>query len=197
MTSFLDLPFELRRQIYNLALPAQQLNAQNITDPAWPEAEQPSGIPSLLFVNKTVSEEVAASFYSRAILNITPVRPRTYLFDSLNNDGPELNLAFGLHLAFAACPRRHLKRITLARVFSGQPDAINAEAYESLLRWLADNTVVQELHLSYRLMTRIRKARTNIDAISNMCNAAPDLSLVRTIHVYGHDMRSAWELTRM
>lgn len=199
MISFLDIPFELRQQVYSLALPAQHLKAQNITDPEWPGAEKPAGIPGLLFVNRAIAEEAAAFFYSHAILNITPtpVRQPSYLFDSLNSNGLKLNLAFGLDVTFASYPRRHLQRITIARVFSGQHDVVNAEAYEALLGWLIKNTAVRELHLSYRLMTRIRKARMNIDAISSMCDAAVNLSPLRTIHVYGDWPRSAWEFTRM
>jgi hypothetical protein len=197
MVSFLDFPFELRQQIYDLVLSAQQLKVQHISDPAWSETEKPAGVPSLFLVNKEVSEEAAASFYSRAVLNIAPLRPPAYLFDSLNSNGPKHNLAFGLDILFAACPDRHLQRIKVARVFSGQRDAISAEAYEALLRWLTDNTAVREIHLSHRLMTRLRKARTNVDALFNVHNAAPDLSLLRTIHVYSHGPRSAWELTRM
>ncbi|KAJ9611753.1 hypothetical protein H2200_004937 [Cladophialophora chaetospira] len=197
MITFLDIPSELRQQIYSLDLQVQQLKIQNICDPAWLDAEKPAGIPSLFFVSKAVSDEATVCFYDRAILNITPLRPPAYLFDSLNGNGPVLNLAYGLDVAFASCPRRHLKRITIARVFSGQHDAINAEAYEALLRWLVDNTAVREFHLSYRLMTRLRKAKVNTAALSKLCLAAPRLSLLRTVHVYGHDARSAWELTRM
>ncbi|KIW69128.1 hypothetical protein PV04_05021 [Phialophora macrospora] len=197
MVSFLDFPFELRQQIYDLVLSVQHLKVQHISDPAWSEAEKPAGVPSLFMVNKAVSEEAAASFYSRAVLNITPLRPPAYLFDLLNSNGPKHNLAFELDILFAACPHRHLQRIKTAHVFSSQRDAINAEAYEALLRWLADNTAVQEIHLSHRLMTRLRKARTNVNALSNVHNAAPNLSLLRTIHVYRHDPRSTWELTRM
>jgi hypothetical protein len=197
MATFLDLPLELRQNIYSLALAAQQLKAQAFLDRAWDLAEKPAEIPALLFVNKRVSEEAAAVFYSRAVLNVAPLRPPAFLFDSLHGNSPKLNLAFGLDVQFAPFPRAYLARIALVRVFSGHRDAVNAEAYEALLRWLVDNTAARDIHLSYRLMTRLRTARTNVAAISALYEAAPNLSLRRTIHVYGHGVRSQWELTRM
>ena len=197
MTTFLHLPLELRQKVYRLALPAQRLKAQSIPDPAWAFATKPVGIPALFFVTRSISEEAAAIFYSRAALSITPLRPPSLLFDSRTEDGPKLNLAFGLDVQFAAVPRRHLERINTALVFSGQPDAVNAEGYEALLRWLVDNTAVREIYLSPRLMTRLRKTRADVNAISNLCEAASDFSLQRTIRVYVHQLRPQWELTRM
>ncbi|KIW87324.1 uncharacterized protein Z519_11960 [Cladophialophora bantiana CBS 173.52] len=197
MTNFLNLPPELRQNIYDFSLPVQQLKAQDFYDPAWSDAEKPAGIPSLFFVNKAVSEEAAAAFYSRAVLNVAPLRPAPYLFDSLTSNGPKLNLAFGLDVEFSSCPRRHLQRITTARIYSGQHDAISAEAYEALLRWLVDNTAVQMIHLSRRLMTRLRRARADINATFDLRAAAPSLSLLRTIYVYSAYDRSPWEVTRM
>ena len=182
MSSFFDLPFELREKIYVSVLRVQQLKSQNIPDPFWNSIEKPAGIPSLFFVNKAVSEEAAAIFYSCAILNITPLHPPAALFEYCTR--LELDLKSDLDHQFAACPPRHLKCILFARVLSGQTDVVIAEAYEALLRWLVDNTAVRAIHLSPRMRTRIRKARTNISAISNLCNKAPNLSLLRTIHVY-------------
>ncbi|EXJ59945.1 hypothetical protein A1O7_04093 [Cladophialophora yegresii CBS 114405] len=196
MVSFLDFPFELRQQIYDLVLSTQQLKVQHIKDPAWADAEKPAGAPGLLLVNKAVYKEAAASFYSRAVLNIAHLRPPAYMFDSPSRNGLKHNLAIGLDALFAAC-QHHLQRIKMARVFSGQHDAINAEAYEALLHWLADNTAVREIYLSRRLTTRLRSARTNVDGLRSVHNAALDLSLLRTVHVYRPGARSAWEVTRM
>ncbi|EXJ73318.1 uncharacterized protein A1O5_03078 [Cladophialophora psammophila CBS 110553] len=184
MTSFLNLPPELRQNIYDFSLPVQQLKVQDFYDPGWPDAEKPAGIPSLFFVNKAVSEEAAAAFYSRAVLNVAPLRPASYLFDSLTGNGPKLNLAFGLDVKFSSCPRRHLQRITTARIYSGQHDAISAEAYEALLRWLVDNTAVQMIHLSRRLMTRLRRARADSNATFDLRAAATSETRLPGIQIY-------------
>ncbi|OAP58603.1 hypothetical protein AYL99_07693 [Fonsecaea erecta] len=172
MTTFLSLPLEIREIIYNLTLPVQQLKVQAFCDQAWSDAEKPAGIPGLLLVNKAVSEEAATVFYSRAVLNIAPLRIPPYLSHSLGGDGAKLNLAFGLDIEFASVPRRHLQRITRSHIYSGQHDAISAEAYEALLRWLVENTAVQTIYLSPRLMTRLRGARVDTSATSPSSIAA-------------------------
>ncbi|OAL31002.1 hypothetical protein AYO22_01297 [Fonsecaea multimorphosa] len=197
MTSFLSLPSEIRQTIYDLSLPAQQLKVQAFYDPAWNNAERPAGIPGLFFVNKAVSEEAAAVFYSRAVLNVAPLRVASYLSHSLPRGGPKINLAFGLDVAFSSCPHRHLQRINKSHIYSGQHDAISAEAYEALLRWLVENTAVQTIHLSQRLRARLRGARADLNAAFNLHAVAPTLSLLRTIYVYRTHSRSYWELTRM
>ncbi|KIW28281.1 uncharacterized protein PV07_07958 [Cladophialophora immunda] len=197
MTSFLSLPTEIRQKIYALSLPVQQLKVQSFYDPAWSDTEKPAGIPGLFFVNKLVSEEAAAVFYSRAVLNVAPLRLPPYLSHSLAGNAPKINLAFGLDVDFSSCPRRHLQRITKSHIYSGQHDAISAEAYEALLRWLVDNTAVQTIHLSRRLMTRLRGARADVKAAFNLYTVASSLTLSRSIYVYTGSSRSPWELTRM
>jgi hypothetical protein len=196
-TNFLDLPSEIRRQIYHASLSPQLLRVQDIREiPRW-DLEPLAGIPSLLLVNKAISEEAASVFYSKAVLHVAPPRPPSYLFDSLHGKGPNINLAYGLDVAFASCPRRHMKRITTACISSAHYDAINAEGYEALLRWLVDYTAVRTVYLSIRLLTRLRTARTDVDSMSALCAAASSLSLQRTIYVYAYPSRSKWELTRM
>lgn len=196
-TTFLDLPSEIRQQIYHASLSPQLLRVQDIREiPRW-NLEPLAGIPSLLLVNKAISEEAASVFYSKAVLHVAPLRPPSYMFDSLNGKGPNINLAYGLDVAFASCPRRHMRRITTACISGAQYDAINAEAYEALLRWLVDYTAVRTVYLSIRLLTRLRTARTDVDSTSSMCAAASSLSLQRTIYVYAFPSRSKWELTRI
>lgn len=195
--TFLDLPTEIRQRIFHFAIPTQHLKAQQFLDPSWTSPEGPKGIPSLFCVNKALSEDAAAVFYSRAVLNVAPLRPPSYIFDTLDTPGHRVNLTFGLDVAFSACPRRHLQRITTSHVYSGQRDVINAEAYEGLLRWLADNTSVQTIFLSQRLMTRIRRARADFNATLRLCSLAPNLSLIRTIYIYSEHRRSQWEVTRI
>lgn len=194
---FPNLPLEIVRRILEFSLPVQHLRVQQFVDPSWTQPKGPKGIPSLFFVNKIISEEAAAIFYSRAVLNVAPLRPPAYLFDTLTTSGPRLDLAFGLDVAFSFCPRRHLKRLSTAKIYSGQSDAINAEAYEALLRWLIDSTAVRTIYLSQRLMTRLRKARTDFDSTLDLCTSAPRLSLIRTIYVYREHPRSQWESTRI
>ena len=74
---------------------------------------------------------------------------------------------------------------------------ITSESYEALLRWLIENTAVQRITLSWRVMTRLRTLRTNITATFNLSMARPRLSLLRTIKICTHSARSMWELTRM
>lgn len=196
-SAFLELPVEIRNRIYDFAIPVQHLKAQQFVDACWKAPQGPNRIPSLFFVNKTVSEEATLAFYSRAILNVAPLRPPAYLFANLNTSVAWLNLAFGLDITFASWPRRHLRRISTCHIYSGQTDAINAEAYEALLRWLIDNTSVRTIHLSWRLMTRLRKARTELNAAYSLCLASSGMSLARAIYVFTEHPRSQWELTRM
>ncbi|OAL35741.1 hypothetical protein AYO20_04891 [Fonsecaea nubica] len=196
MTTLLSLPVEVRENIYRFSLPRQQLKLQAFCDPEWSDAEKPAGIPALFFVNKTISAEAAPIFYSRAVLNITPPSLSSFLASCVAGTGPNINLALALDLEFSSCPRRHLQRITESHVYGRQRQVLSAEAYEALLRWLVDNTAVQTIHLSWRLMTRLRGARVDLKAAFNLYTAAASLSLVRKVYVYSTHPRSSWESTR-
>ncbi|KAK4944081.1 hypothetical protein LTR10_016414 [Elasticomyces elasticus] len=133
---FLRLPFEIRSRIYDFAVSAQHLKAQDqrFVDPQW--HDKPLGIPGVLLVNKAISQEAIPIFYARATLNVAPLHPPEYLFDALNARGPKLNLTLGLQRIFAPFPAQNLARIETCHIFAGQPKAISAEAYEALLGWL-------------------------------------------------------------
>lgn len=194
-SAFLRLPFELRTRIYDFAVPVQHLKAQEFVDSEW--HDKPQGTPALFLVNKAISQEVIPIFYSKAILNVAPLHPPSYLFDALNAKGPKLNLTLGLQRIFAPYPVPNLRRIQTCRVYAGQSKAISAEAYEALLVWLMTLTSVQNIHLSSRLMTRLRRARTDLDATHNLSVAATGQSPFKTVYVYAQHARSPWEWSQM
>ncbi|KAK5267807.1 hypothetical protein LTR99_009739 [Exophiala xenobiotica] len=173
-SAFLETPFEIRSRIYDLAIPPQYLKAQQFMDSDFPPRQGPPGlvasprvIPSLFFVSKSIYQEAAAVFYSRATLLIAPIRPPDYIWNAHNAlwNGYKLNTDLDLLSTFAHYPQQHLKRIQTCRIYSRQSDAINAEAYDSLLRWLANFTSVRTVYLSQRLMTRLRRWRSDLVAI--------------------------------
>ncbi|KAK5205366.1 hypothetical protein LTR20_001985 [Exophiala xenobiotica] len=205
-SAFLETPFEIRSRIYDLAIPPQYLKAQQFMDPDFPPRQGPPGpvasprvIPSLFFVSKSIYQEAAAVFYSRATLLIAPIRPPDYIWNAHNAlwNGYKLNTDLDLLSTFAHYPQQHLKRIQTCRIYSRQSDAINAEAYDSLLRWLANFTSVRTVYLSQRLMTRLRRWRSDLVAIHAIRACAPGLSLVRTVYVYAESPRTQWERSQM
>ncbi len=202
-SAFLETPFEIRSRIYDLAILPQYLKAQQFVDPDFPPRQGPvpssRDIPSLFFVSKSIYHEAAAVFYSRATLLISPIRPPEYIWDALSapRNGYQLNTDLDLHSTFARYPHQHLKRIQTCRIHSGQSDAISAEAYDSLLRWLATFTSVRTVYLSQRLMTRLRHSRSDLVAIHGICACAPGLSVFRTMYVYSEFRRTPWERSQI
>jgi len=196
-STFLRLPFEIRNRIYDFAISAQHLKVpeQRFVDPQW--HDKPQGLPGVLLVNKAISQEAIPIFYSRAILNVAPLHPPEYLFDALNARGPKLDLTLGLHRIFAPFPAQNLARIDACHIYAGQSKAISAEAFEALVGWLMTRTSLQSINLSSRLMTRLRRARTDLVSTHNLHVAASGLSLVRTVYIYSQHARSPWELTQM
>ena len=171
----LNLPEEIFHQILDLALPTQHLCLQRMIDPVGPHP--PSGIPGVLRVSKALYEHAAPIFYSRAVLDVAPLRPPSYLFNTLSGPSLRLNLRTGLDILFASCNPSHLALLATVDIWSSQYDAVNAEAYEALLGWLVDNTGVTHIHVSNRLMTRLRKARTDLNATWNLASRTPPPTL--------------------
>jgi len=192
----LSLPTEVRNLVYEHAVPVRRLAAQEIVDVEWSRApSEGRAIPGLLFVNKAVYQQTIPIFYSQAILEVTPIRPPSFIFNALNGPSHQLDLAAPLDPLFSFCPGQHLRWIRTVHVFTGQRDAINAEAYEATLRWLLDHTAVHEIHLSSRLMTRLRRSRVDLESAFKLTSSMPFAG--RPVYIYSRSARSTWELTRM
>ncbi|KEF62247.1 uncharacterized protein A1O9_00219 [Exophiala aquamarina CBS 119918] len=195
--SLIKLPEEILLQILDLAIPVQHLCVQRLTDRMPTSPDSPSGIPGVFLLTKSIYERAVPIFYSRAVLNTAPLRPPPYLFNTLSGPSLRLNLRTGLDVLFASCNPHHLARIAAVNIYSSQHDAINAEAYEALLGWLVDNTGVKQINLSNRLMTRLRRGRTDLNAVFNLATATPPPTLTRTIYIYSTHPRTPWESLRM
>ena len=195
-----ELPTEVLNQILEYLVPGRRIAAQKPTDPEWidywdDEARQPKQLPSIFFVNKKLTPLSLAIFYDKAILEIQPVKPPQYIINGLER-GLSLDLTSEPSMNHAFCPSDHLRRIKQVHIFTGQSDAINAEGYEATLRWLIEHTAVKHIHLSRRILTRLRKTRVAIDsALTAVDNN--ERTLVRTIYIWTKHARSFWEKTRV
>ena len=194
-----NLPSEVLDLILDYALPSHRLAAQRPRDLEWldyweGDERQRKPLPSLFFVNKLLSQHALAVFYSKAILEIRPVKPPQFVLNGLER-GFSFDLATELDALHAFCPSSSLERIKQVYIFSGQSDVINAEGYEATLRWLIENTSVKDIHLSRLLMIRLRRARVNVDPAYGATILAP--ALLRTVYVWTKHNRSYWEQMRM
>jgi hypothetical protein len=154
--------------------------------------ERHEPLPSLFLVNKKLSQASIARFYDNAVLETEPIIPSKFILDHLNS-ALSFDLTTNYSLDYAFCP--HLWRIKRVRLLSGQRDAINAEGYEATLRWLVQNTGVQEITLSRRLMLRVRIARANPEsALTALSSLNGGLS--RVVYIWTRHRPCIWERER-
>ena len=196
--SMSGLPTEVLNHIFDYVIPVTRLARQAILDAEWSrDCAEPRCIPPLLFVNKKLSHEAGKVFYTKAILEVAPVRPPGYILNALDRPDVSLDLAVSLSVAFASVPAHYLAWIRNVFMYSDQRDAVSAEGYEATLRWLIEHTNVKYVYLSQRLMTRLRKFRIDLDCAIDFLHHHDSVVPAREIQVYATHDRSYWERIRM
>lgn len=194
----LELPSEIRQQIFHHAVSTTRLAPFPLGDREWsmntPEAR---GLPELLFVSKQLYEECIKLFYAQAILEIAPPQQGNNYFD-VQFDGRFMTFAYcRLVNTYRFCRPDYIASIRTAHVFSNQLDVIDGGCYEATLQWLLDNTRVQDIQLSGRPMTRIRgQASFNIERWRRNLPSLQSTG-VRLVRVWANRDRSPWETEKM
>ena len=160
--TFFSFPLEVRRQIYDLAIPVCRLAPFPYLDPAWSMKpkdfpDHHRGLPSLVSVSSRVTSEVLPIVYAHSILEIAPAQQSYNFFDMKLADQRTIPYAYTrLANTFRMYKPEMLRLIKQAHVFSNQADVIDGGAYESLLQWLVEHTSVEDVLVSARVMVRIR-----------------------------------------
>ena len=196
-----DLPSEVLDHILDYAISPRRLTGRIPCDSEWLDPwegehgrqPQPWPLPSLFTVNKLLSSHAIAVYYDKAILGAHPVNPPQFVFDNLRR-GISLDLASELTVTHRIYHSTSLRRIKRVNIFSGQSDAVIAEGYEASLRWLIENTSVKHIHLSQRLMTRLRRGRVPFEKLFDAF--LHERALSRTIYLWTKHSPSCWERTR-
>lgn len=162
---FLSLPPEVRQQIYILAVGPTRLCPFALLDPQWSlkptEPGQSRGIPPFCLTCRTVYDESIALVYSKAILELAPARATSNFFYVANKAGigdDILPITYTkLTDIYGFCRPDLLRLIKVAHIYSNQFDAIDGACYDSLLRWILENTSIVDVQVSSRAMVRIRE----------------------------------------
>lgn len=154
--SLLDLPVEIRRQVYDSVIPASRLVPFPLGDSEWSmKTNEARGAPPIIFACRKIYEETTPLFYSRAILEVAPAQQSNSYWD-FQLEGKMVSHAYGrLIQTFRFYRPEHLRLIRKVHIFSNQSQAINGQCYEALLLWLIDNTSAEDIQISARPMTRI------------------------------------------
>lgn len=194
-----DLPLEVLDHILDYTIPVHRLSGHRPTDPEWSCEVDGTGkqLPSLIVVNRQLSKQATNVFYSKAILEVAPIKPPLFVLNGLGSglSTNDLDLTWGVGAFHPNCPATNLQCIKTVHMYTGQSDAVTAEGYEATLRLLIRSTSVKNIHLSRMVMNRLRKARINVSAaLHNLSGQEPEL--VRTVYVWTKHPRSFWERTR-
>ena len=196
--SILGLPTEVLNQILEHVIPVTRLARHAFLDAQWERhPAEPRSVPSVLFVNKQFHQHAGNIFYSKAILELAPIKPPSYILNAPGGPDAAMDLAVALDIAFASVAPQYLTAIRRVFLYSDQRDAISAEGYESTLRWLIERTGVTTVFLSRRLMTRLRKFRVDIDLAHDFITRQSKAIPSRIIEVVAIHPRSYWETQRM
>lgn len=200
-TSLLDLPREIRQEIYDAAIPVSRLVPFPLGDAEWSmKTNEARGVPPLIFVCRKLYEEATPIFYSRAILEVAPAQQSDSYWD-FQAEGRMITHAYRrLMQTFRFYRPEHLHVIRKAHIFSNQSQAINGQCYEALLLWLVDNTSVEEMQMSSRPMTRI-SGRASFDLPSwkaTFVDAEPrTLDSLRIVRIWARKGRPPWEYEKI
>ena len=192
----LQLPPEVLHTILNFAIPVRRLCTRPLLDNEFKLSGTSEGreVPALLLVSRKTHTEASTIFYSRAILELAPpkTRPPASILTRLDSvhDG-SLTLSPQLDNEFSFVAQRTLSMIHRVYVYSDQRHVIEAEAYEALLRWLISRTRVCYIHLSKRLLCRVRKCRVQMQPASLLRSLNPVPS--RAIQIFSSSGRNEWE----
>jgi len=199
---FLDLPSEIRQQIFDYAAPVCRLAPFPYLDAEWSmKTQEHRGMPAILFVCRKIYDEVIPLLYSRAILEVAPAQ-EGHMWFNVENLNTKRTVPYAYTLVtntFRIYRAEHLKLIRKAHVFSNQAGVIDGSCYESLLQWLIEHTGVEHVQLSSRPMTRIRGS-ASFD-LPRWRAVFHDNALrrddMRIIHVFSKAERPPWEHEKM
>ncbi|KAK5952058.1 hypothetical protein OHC33_006945 [Knufia fluminis] len=198
----LDLPSEIRQQIYDHAIPVCRLAPFPYLDSEWSmKTSEHRGVPGLLFTCRKLYEEVAPVFYTRAILEVAPAQQGHMWFnvEHLSTKRVTPYSYTRVVSTFRIYRAEHLKLVRKAHIFSNQADVIDGSCYESLLEWLVECTGIEHIQLSSRPMTRIRGGAgfdlgewraTFLDDRLNRKD-------IRTVRIWTQAKRTSWEHEKM
>ena len=200
--TFLNLPTEIRQQIYDYVVPTCRLAPFPYLDSEWSmRSTELRGIPDLLFTCRKVYKEVTPLVYSRAILEIAPAQQGHMWFNiEHSSTGSIIPYSYSRVVnTFRIYRAEHLKLIRSAHIFSNQADVIDGSCYESLVQWLVEHTGTEHIQLSSRPMTRIRgSAGFDLHRWRAAFYDKPlDLRSTRTIRIFTKVERPPWEYEKM
>jgi len=201
-TGFLDLPSEIRQQIYSHAVPVCRLAPFPYLDSEWSmKTSEHRGVPSLLFACRRIHDEVIPLVYARAILEIAPAQ-QGYMWFNVQHSGTKRVTPWSYTRVvntFRIYRAEHMKLIQKAHIFSNQADVIDGSCYEALLQWLVEHTAVGHIQLSSRPMTRIRGcAGFDLHTWRGVFYEKPVYwKNMRIIRIYTTAQRPPWEYEKM
>lgn len=163
--SFLSLPPEVRAQIYTLVIRPTRLSAFCLLDQQWSlkpaDTAEDRRIPPLCFACRKIYDETIPLVYSQAILEIAPARATSNFFYVATKAGTNEDI---LPITYTKLTDIHgfcrpdlIRLIKRAHFYSNQFDAIDGSCYDSLIRWIAENTSIVDVQVSGRAMVRIRE----------------------------------------
>ncbi|KAK5092687.1 hypothetical protein LTR70_006757 [Exophiala xenobiotica] len=197
----LDLPSEIRLQIFDYAVPVCRLAPFPYLDVDWSmKTQEYRGIPGMLFVCRKIYEELVPILYSRAVLEVAPAQ-QGYMWFNVEHSKTKRTTLYAYTLVtntFRIYRSEHLKLIRKAHIFSNQPGVIDGSCYESLLQWLIERTGVEHIRLSSRPLTRIRgSASFDLFHWRAVFHDNPPRREMRIIRIFSKAERPPWEHEKM
>lgn len=167
--------------------------------------------PSLAFVHPQIAPEVLPQIYSRAILEVAPPQSTNTatLYFTIRHTPTARTTSYAssqLRAAFERYPAAHLARIRTVHIYSNQPDVVDSECYETLLRWILTHTDVRDIRVTTRVMTRVREQASFDRAVfesgfgalvSSALAGGAERAERRVVRVWSNKRRPAWEYDKM
>jgi hypothetical protein len=160
--TLLKLPAEIRIQIYALAIPVTRLCKRRhcLANPMARqyclhcadrlEHDDLRTVSSLLYVCRSTHQDCSPIFYSKAILEIAPLRLPGHLTSDPTGSADQTCLLLGraFDAEYAFLPAHTKRMIHTAYVWTHDGNGISTGAFTALLRWILCNLNPHEIHVS-------------------------------------------------
>lgn len=171
--TLLKLPAEIRNQIYAFVIPNTRLCTRKhcLTNPMARqyclhcadrlEHDFPRKTPSVMYVCKAMYEDCSTIFYSKATLEIAPLRLPGRLTSNLSGSAEEnyLLLSCALDVEYRFVPAVFRTMIHTAYVWTHDGTGISKETFRALLKWILRNLNPQEIQISAPVTDYLGKRR--------------------------------------
>jgi hypothetical protein len=114
------------------------------------EKDDPRTVSSLLYVCRSTYRDCFPIFYSKAVLEIAPIRLPGHLISDLTDSADQnyLLLARAFDAEYSSLPAHTKQLIHTAYVWTHDGNGISTETFTALLRWVLRNLNPQEIHIS-------------------------------------------------